>query len=369
MKIAVYYNFDYGGAKRVVKEQVRGLVKLGHQVDVYTIDNKEDDLNPSRFSTNSYKYHFKPLQISVPFIGRIISDLSIFILLRNTHKKIAHDIDNRKYDVVLTHADFYTQAPYVNKFLRTKTAYYIMEPLRIAHEHALRVKDMSLLNSLYEKINRLIRKNIDMSNVKSADGVLSISYLCKFYSGQVFDVFPTVSYLGVDEKVFKPLNLKKKKQVLFVAPKDYIFGYDLITKAVNLMPKNIRPEIKIVFGVDKKNRLTDDEVVREYNQSIASVSLSRLDTFGLVPLEAMACEVPPIALNMPSYREIISDGENGLLCELDPRDLAEKITFLIENPEIAKEIGIRGRKSVLKNWTWDISIKNLERNLMQISKK
>lgn len=366
MKIAVYYNLDYGGAKRAVQEHVKGLSKLGHQVDVYTIDEKSDNLSPSLFSNEEFQYAFKPLQIKVPVVCRIAYDLSVFLLLKNLHKKIALDIDRKKYDIVLLHADHYTQSPYLSRCLKTKNVYYVLEPLRIVHEYALGIpSSWNIFNRIYESLNRYIRNKIDLENARSATYSLAISYVGKFYAGLAYDIYPKVSYLGVDEKLFKKINIKKKNQIFYVAPKDYLFGYDLITKAIQFIPDRIRPELKVIFGANQKNRLSDRDVVREYNQSVATVSLSRLDTFGLVPLESMACTTPVIVLDMPGYREIVEDDITGFLVEPDPKQIAQKIKFLIENPKEAQEMGLRGRKIIENKWTWEKQIKNLEKMLIE----
>lgn len=367
MNIAVYYNLNYGGAKRSVQEHVKGLSRLGHNVDVYTTDDEKDDLSPGLYARKEFNYKFNILKISIPIISRIAKDFSVFIILKNLHEKIASDIDERKYDIVLVHTDFYTQSPFILRFLKTKNAYYILEPLRIASEYALRIpSDWNILNKLYETINRYIRKKIDIKNARSANYYLSISFLGKFYAAQIYDIYSKVSYLGVDKDIFKPLNIKKKNQILFVAPKDYIFGYDLILEAQKLIHKNIRPQLRIIFGSDKKRRISDKDLVREYNQSIVTISLSRLDTFGLVPLESMACGTPVIATNMPSYKEIIDDGLTGYFTEFDPVELSEKIMYIIKNPKLARKLGNNGREIIEEKWSWEKRSRELEQNLIKL---
>lgn len=370
MKIAVFYNLAYGGAKRAVQAQVRELSKLGHFVDVYTIDQEKDNLSPGTFARNEYKYKFKLFILPIPFVSRIVMDLSVFFLLKNLHKKIAQDIDKRKYDIVLAHSDHFTQSPYLLRFLKTKSAYYIMEPLRIVYEYALRTPtSLGTLNKIYEHINRLIRKRIDIKNARSATFHLSISFLGKFYASQVYNVDSRVSYLGVDDELFSPQDLKKENQLLFVAPKDDIFGYNLALEAISLIPKNKRPKLKVIFGGEKEKRITDEEISREYNLSLATLSLSHLDTFGLVPLESMASGTLVIAANISSYREIIEEGKTGLFVEFNPEELANKILFVINNRSICLKMGEEGRKTIKKMWTWEKRVKELEILLNEFVKK
>jgi N-acetyllactosaminide 3-alpha-galactosyltransferase len=84
-------------------------------------------------------------------------------------------------------------------------------------------------------------------------------------------------------------------------------------------------------------------------------SISRLEAFGLVGLEAMASERPVVLSDIPGVREVIEDGDQGLLARpTDPRDLAVKVNQLIDNPELRDQMGKRGRKRVLENFTWDV---------------
>jgi glycosyltransferase involved in cell wall biosynthesis len=84
-------------------------------------------------------------------------------------------------------------------------------------------------------------------------------------------------------------------------------------------------------------------------------SISRLEAFGLVGLESMASERPVVLSDIPGVREVIQDGRSGLLSRpTDPRDLAEKINTLIDDPTLRRDMGKRGRQRVLANFTWEV---------------
>lgn len=361
MKVAIFYNLCFGGAKRAVFEHTKGLRKLGHTVDVYTLDKEVDQFSPCLVANKEYKYSFLPLYIPVPILSRLLLDIQVFYTLKNLHKKIARDIDSRKYDIALVHTDTLTQAPFILRFLKTRNVYFCLEPLRIAYEYSLRISDrLGILNKLYESINRFIRKKIDQHNARSANFTLAISLFGREYMISAFDLYPKISYLGVDQVVFKPLKVKKKKQILFVAEKEYIYGYDLAQAAIKLIPESIRPNLKIVFGTKKDRRVSDEELIKAYRESLVTLSLSRFDTFGLVPLESMSCGTPVIALNVAGYRETVPDSKAGFLVEFSPEEIAERIMRFINNSSLSVDMGKEGRKWTESNWSWKKMIRNLE---------
>lgn len=366
MKIAIFYNIPFSGAKRAVFEHIKRLKSLGNSVNVYTIDQKSDIFSPLGIADNLYEYSFSPKKIDIPVINRFKKDfIDTFITLKNLHKKIALDIDREDYDIVLVHIDILTQAPYVLRYLKTKNVYFCLEPLRNAYEYSLRLKKGLFLNKLYEHINRFLRKSIDRKNTHCADNILALSLFGRERIIAAYDLYPEISYLGVDESVFKPLKIKKKKQILFVADKSYVYGYDLAKKAIELIPKSKRPELKVIeWKKDNNERLSDFDMTKQYNESILTLSLSRFDTFGLVPLESMACGVPVVALNVAGYREIVRDKVTGFLVDFDPREIADKIIYLLNNLEETRDMGRAGRKWIEENWTWEKNVKKLN-NLLK----
>lgn len=90
-------------------------------------------------------------------------------------------------------------------------------------------------------------------------------------------------------------------------------------------------------------------------------SVSRLEAFGIVALEAMASGTPVVVSDIPGVREVITEGEHGLLMEpLNPENLAGKIRTILRNPTLAKKMGEGGRKRVEESLTWEIVAKQIE---------
>jgi len=69
------------------------------------------------------------------------------------------------------------------------------------------------------------------------------------------------------------------------------------------------------------------------------------EPFGQVIVEGMAAEKPVVATNGGGAKEIVVNGDTGLLVPMgDVPAMAEAILFLLDNPETAREMGRRGRQ-------------------------
>ncbi|NOZ70090.1 MAG: glycosyltransferase family 4 protein, partial [Deferribacteres bacterium] len=81
----------------------------------------------------------------------------------------------------------------------------------------------------------------------------------------------------------------------------------------------------------------------------------------LAVAEAMACGIPVIAGDVGGTPEIVKHGETGLL--VPPGDiyaLAESIAFLVENPEKAREMGMKGRELVEERFSSSLMVSKVE---------
>ena len=74
---------------------------------------------------------------------------------------------------------------------------------------------------------------------------------------------------------------------------------------------------------------------------------------GLVIGEALACECPVVASDLPAIRDLIEDGVTGFLARPgDARDLADKLLRMLRDPAAAARLARRGRGLVLERFDW-----------------
>jgi alpha-maltose-1-phosphate synthase len=112
--------------------------------------------------------------------------------------------------------------------------------------------------------------------------------------------------------------------------------------------------------------VTKPEAIQLYSNASVFCCPSVYEPFGIINLEAMACHAPVVASATGGILEVVVDGVTGYLVpfEQDPvttfpsnpekfsRDLAEKISDLLANPEKAKRFGEAGRKRVEETFAW-----------------
>jgi glycosyltransferase involved in cell wall biosynthesis len=121
-------------------------------------------------------------------------------------------------------------------------------------------------------------------------------------------------------------------------------------------------------GVIWINEMVDQEATRElYSHAAVFVCPSIYEPFGIINLEAMACETAVVASAVGGIKEVVIDGETGYLVPLeqtregsfeptDPgkfaRELAARINQLMKDGQLREKFGKAGRKRVEEQFSW-----------------
>jgi len=78
---------------------------------------------------------------------------------------------------------------------------------------------------------------------------------------------------------------------------------------------------------------------------------SELESFGLVALEAMACEVPVIATRVGGIPEVVSDGVDGFLYDVgDVQAMADGCLSILSNPKLRDSLGKAAREHAIRDF-------------------
>jgi colanic acid/amylovoran biosynthesis glycosyltransferase len=101
--------------------------------------------------------------------------------------------------------------------------------------------------------------------------------------------------------------------------------------------------------------LPHEQVIREYEQAsvfvLPCVEATDGDVDGIpnVLLEAMACHVAVLSSDLPAIRELVANGDNGLLVDPgDPRALAAALARLLDSRTLRDELATNARRTVVE---------------------
>ena len=102
-------------------------------------------------------------------------------------------------------------------------------------------------------------------------------------------------------------------------------------------------ELGISSRVDFLGSVAHHELPYFYAAAEACLMPSYSESFGLVGLEAQACGCPVIASNVSGLASVVREGVTGYLVDgHEPAEWAERILRLLDDPEIAQQMGRRG---------------------------
>jgi glycosyltransferase involved in cell wall biosynthesis len=396
MRIALFHNLLSGGAKRTLLEATRRL-SARHHVDAYALSCSEHEFADIRpWVAHHFVSDFEPSRALRSPFGRANQLLRCadLLRLRRVTRDIARQIEAARYDVVFAHPCRFEQSSSVLRYLRRiPSVYYCQEPLRLLYEtmparpyddHAIgRRRLLNRIDPLPGLYRRMLR-TVDQTNTRSAGTILVNSRFMAANVGRIYGVVPQVSYLGVDVDEFAPVPTDKRHMVLAVGSLTPLKAFDfLIRSMAEYSPVGSRPQLVIAsnfqnpderayltalareLGVEMSlpGTVTDKDLVQLYNEARVVLYAPVREPFGLVPLEAMACATPVVAVAEGGVSETIVDGETGFLVQRDTRQFAGAVRKLIDDPALARRFGESGRAHVLSHWTWDRAVASLERHL------
>jgi glycosyltransferase involved in cell wall biosynthesis len=91
------------------------------------------------------------------------------------------------------------------------------------------------------------------------------------------------------------------------------------------------------------------------------------EPFGLSVVEAMAAARPVVASRVGGQQFTVVDGLTGLLCDPDnPSSLAEKLSMLLDSPELRIRLGNAARQRFVSEYAWDVVVERHYRPLFEL---
>jgi len=120
-------------------------------------------------------------------------------------------------------------------------------------------------------------------------------------------------------------------------------------------------KLKLNSNVRMIGMIPNDEIPSYLVKADVIAVPSIVEASSISVLEAMAMKKPVVASDIPGIREITKFGENCVLVQpMRPSDLADGICKLLESEHQRIELGERGYKEVIENYTWEKKAKEIE---------
>lgn len=244
---------------------------------------------------------------------------------------------------------------------------------------------------------------IEKTAIEMADALIAVSEETKEDILKHFNVDEEkikVIYNGINLQEYVQTSEKNTLKEYNIDPeKPYVLFVGRITRQKGIIHlvnaiKYINPEIQIVLcagapdtkeiGVEMKNAVTEvqklrknviwiekmvtkKEVIQLYSNADVFCCPSIYEPFGIINIEAMACNTAVVASAVGGIKEVVVDGETGILVPVQQqktapfepldtekfaKDLANGINKLIENPELRNKMAENGRKRVEDYFDW-----------------
>ncbi len=181
---------------------------------------------------------------------------------------------------------------------------------------------------------------------------------------------------GVDVNVFTPGGVKKDR-VVYVGRLVEYKGLPYLIRAMKEVQKCRNVVLTVVGDGEDRNYFQElcrklgvkaeftgkielkklVEVIRS-SKLLVLPSFSRLEAFGIVLLEAMACGTPVAGANVPGVGEIASKA--GFVFN-SVEELSSIILEVVDNDSLVRKLGKRGREVVVREFSWTIIVKKIEK--------
>ncbi len=356
MRIGITCYPTYGGSGVVATELGLELAQRGHQVHFISYSQ------PIRLTEPQANIHFHEVEVSryplfeyppydLALATRMAEVAEIYELdLLHVHYAIPHSVSAMLARQMLCHdhARPRRRLPYVTTLHGTDITLVGADPsylpiTRFSIDQSDGVTSIS---------NYLKQQTLEVFDVRTPIEVIPNFVNCDLYERTAAVVQHRADYAKPDEKILVHLsNFRPVKRI-----PDVIEIFDRVQRKVParlLMigdgPERSRAEwLAVNKGIhDKVDFLGKQDRIHE-KLGVADVMLlpSQIESFGLAALEAMACEVVPIATDVGGVPEVIDHGKTGFLAPVgDVEAMANHAIELLSDPDRLQQMGVAARAS------------------------
>jgi len=168
-------------------------------------------------------------------------------------------------------------------------------------------------------------------------------------------IFTMIGHFYIEKRKRHELFLESARKLL-EKERDVHFAivgwHDGTGKSLSYMESIMEYAHKLGLGEKVHFLGRRSDIANILDSSICLVHPSILEGFGMVLLEAMARRKPVIGVRHWAIPEVVKDGETGIIVEPDnPELLAEAMLKILHSPQMAREMGEKGRERLERYFT------------------
>ena len=238
-----------------------------------------------------------------------------------------------------------------------------------AEKEIFNIADKITASSKFEKDNLLNRYGVDKLKIHITTPGLDKKIFKAYRGVKRNNTILSVGRIQQQKGQLQTLDLFKSLQhrikgleLIFVGGPSGVDGDAYLTKM-----KNRIEELKIEEEVQFLGSLSQKKLVKLMKKSMLLIHSAESETFGLVAIEAHRLGVPVLSTNQGSFKEIISNNENGLVAKsFDDVQVYDFIIKLFEDDEYRSQV----INSAVKNslvFNWEITAENLKKAYKNIT--
>jgi glycosyltransferase involved in cell wall biosynthesis len=352
-----YFPICYGSVISIESFR-KNLEKLGHTVYVFAPSHRGyKDENKKIFRYPSFLFRYKiDYPVSIPissFINNKIKELDLDII--HVHQPFSLGKEGLRFarklkiPVIFTyHAKYEDYVHYV-PFLPEGLLVDLVKKEAVNFANKC---DLTITPS--EGIKKIIkRRGVSEKLIK----VLPTGIDCQSFENGNRAKIREQYAIKKDEKLFLNIgriNEEKNLKMLFKTVKELILenskikmmfvGEGFLKDDLLKMAKKAGISDNVIF-----TGFIEYEKIKDYLKA-ADVYLqtSKSETQGITILEAMASEVPIVAVKATGTEDFIVNNKNGFLTKNQSKDFHDKIKFLLKNPLIKNKMIIQAKKDAKK---------------------
>lgn len=313
---------------------------------------------------------------------------NIFLTYIRRNRWLKKELQKREFDILYSASDFFPDVlpayDYKRRSKSKKRSVKWIAPIFHIYPNFLTRPGNKVINL----VGTIIQRWSFMHIRRLADRVININFEVreKLVSDFHFNLEKiTINPCGIDFPYFKKIRSPRTEKLTAcflarLAPSKGIFDLpEIWQQVVKKVPQaklkiigggsdQIKKKLKSEFidrGLSKNFQLLgflpDDKAYSQLKSSELFIFPSHEEGFGIAIAEAMACDLPVVAFDLPVYREVFPEGI-ARIKSWDKKIFADKIVEFLKNPAKRLKLAKLGA-GVVKRYSWE-KIAKAERELL-----